>query len=220
MVNGATTGVKWISSSSVTVNVYVGKAGLVPIQLQNPGTLWGPVFNAQFVASGPPPATTISPASASVNLGATQQFISNNATSWSATAGTIVNGLYTAPATMPASSKVTVTATGPGGSASATVTLVNPNAQQISPVTVTLNLGATQQFTSTWRNIMECGVRYRHWRWSLHRARHFSGFRHRHRNGDWSRRVRRCDSHARSACASRSPAWEPILCPSDCSRPQ
>jgi len=149
LVNGATTGVKWISSTSVAVNVYVGKAGLVPIQLQNPGTLWGPVFKAQFVASGPPPATTISPASASVSLGATQQFTSNNATSWTATAGTITQtGLYTAPAAMPASSKVTVTATGPGGSASAAVTLVNPNAQQISPVTVTLSLGATQQFTS------------------------------------------------------------------------
>ena len=34
---------------------------------------------------------------------------------------------------MPASNKVTITATGPGGSASATVTLINPNAQQISP---------------------------------------------------------------------------------------
>jgi uncharacterized protein (DUF1800 family) len=149
MVNGATTGVKWISASSVSVGVYVGKAGPVPIQLQNPGTLWGPVFNAQFVASGPPPATTISPGTANVNLSAAQQFTSNDATSWSATAGTITQaGLYTAPATMPASAKVTVTATGPGGSASATVTLANPNAQQISPTSVTLSLGTTQQFTS------------------------------------------------------------------------
>jgi uncharacterized protein (DUF1800 family) len=151
MVNGAVmSGTKWLSSTTLTQGVYVGKAGPVPIQLRNPGTLWGPVFNAPFVKSGPALATTISPASVSVNLGATQPFTSNNATTWSATAGTITpTGFYTAPAVMPASGKATVTATGPGGSANATVTLINPNAQQISPVTVTLNLGAPQQFTST-----------------------------------------------------------------------
>jgi hypothetical protein len=141
-------GVTFVSSTTITVGVWQGSAGSVPFQLRNPGTLWGPVFNVPFASSGPPPATTISPTTANVNLGATQSFTSNNATSWSATAGTVVNGLYTAPATMPASNQVTVTATGPGGSASATVTLLNPNAQQISPSSVTLNLGATQQFTS------------------------------------------------------------------------
>ena len=148
-INGANTGVTYINSTTLSVGVYVGKAGLVPFKLQNPGTLWGPVFNLQFVASGPPPPQTISPTTANVNLGATQQFTSANATTWTATAGTVVNGLYTAPTTMPASNKVTVTATGPGGSASATVTLINPNAQQISPASVTLNLGAPQQFTSS-----------------------------------------------------------------------
>jgi uncharacterized protein (DUF1800 family) len=150
MINGAvTSGVTFVDSSTLTVTFYIGKTGAVPFQVQNPGTLWGPVFNIQAVNSGPPPAQTISPATANVNLGATQQFTSSGATSWSATAGTVSSsGLYTAPATMPASNKVTVTATGAGGSASATVTLINPNAQQISPTSVTLNLGATQQFTS------------------------------------------------------------------------
>lgn len=148
LINGAATGVTYVNATTLTVSTWVGTAGSVPYQLQNPGTLWGPVYNVAYVASGPPPATTISPATATVNLGATQQFTSNNATSWTATAGTVVNGLYTAPATMPSSSKATVTATGSGGAASATVTLVNPNAPQISPASVTLNLGATQQFTS------------------------------------------------------------------------
>jgi len=147
-INGANSGVKYVNATTLTVGVYVGKPGLVPFQLENPGTLWGPVYNLQFVASGPPPPQMIAPTTANVNLGAMQQFTSANATTWTATAGTVVNGLYTAPATMPASSTVTVTATGPGGSASATVTLINPNAQQISPTTATLNLGATQQFTS------------------------------------------------------------------------
>jgi len=148
LVNGATTGATFVNSTTIKVSTWVGSAGMVPFQLQNPGTLWGPVYNVQFVASGPPPAQTISPTSASINLGATQQFTSSGATSWAATAGTVVNGLYTAPAAMPASSTVTVTATGPGGSAKATVTLVNPNAPQIAPTSVSLNLGATQQFTS------------------------------------------------------------------------
>ncbi len=147
-VGGANTSAKFVNSTTLTVSVWQGTAGNVPFMVQNPGTLWGPVFNVPFVLSGPPPAQTISPTSATVSLGATQQFTSNNATVWAATAGTIAGGLYTAPATMPASSKVTVTATGAGGTASATVTLVNPNAQQIAPTAVSLNLGATQQFTS------------------------------------------------------------------------
>ncbi|MDE3195881.1 MAG: DUF1800 family protein, partial [Acidobacteriota bacterium] len=129
----------WWYSTSAPVTFYV----------MNPGSLRGPGFSVMFVPSGPPPATTISPATVSVNLGATQQFASNNATGWAASAGTVTTtGLYTAPAAMPAINPVTVTATGPGGSASAKVTIVNPNAPAISPANVTLNLGATQQFTS------------------------------------------------------------------------
>lgn len=151
LVNGAQTGTTFVSASTIKVAGWV-PAGSTPvtIQIENPGTLWGPVFNVPVVTSGPPPATTIAPTAVKVNLGATQQFTSNNATGWTASAGTITQaGLFTAPATMPASTSVKVTATGPGGSASATVTLVNPNAPTIAPTAVSLNLGATQQFTST-----------------------------------------------------------------------
>jgi uncharacterized protein (DUF1800 family) len=146
--NGAAGGYTFVNSTTITASGYVGTAGQIPFQVQNPGTLWGPVYNVTFVKSGPPPATTIAPTTVSVNLGATQQFTSNAATSWTASAGTIsTTGLYTAPATMPSSKTVKVTATGAGGSASATVTLVNPNAQTIAPTSVSLNPGATQQFT-------------------------------------------------------------------------
>ena len=113
-------------------------------------TATGPGGSASATVTLVAPAPqTISPTTATVNLGATQQFTSSGATSWTATAGTISTaGLYTAPATMPASPTVTVTATGPGGSASATVTLFNPTPQTISPTSVSLLLGATQQFTS------------------------------------------------------------------------
>jgi hypothetical protein len=136
----------FVNSTTLTVAGYQGSAGTVAFQVENPGTLWGAAFNATFAAAAS--AQTINPKSASVNLGATQQFTSAGATSWTATAGTIsASGLYTAPSTMPSASTVTVTATGPDGSASATVSLVS--AQAISPATVSVALGATQQFTSS-----------------------------------------------------------------------
>jgi uncharacterized protein (DUF1800 family) len=146
---GANLSTTFVSSTTLTALGYQGKAQTATFRVQNPGTLWGPAFAVQFVASGPPPKQTIAPTSATVKLGATQQFTSSGATSWGATAGTIsAGGLYTAPASMPASSSVTVTATGPGGSASAAVTLQVQNPQTIAPTAVSLNLGATQQFTS------------------------------------------------------------------------
>jgi len=149
---------KFVNATTLTAAGYQGSAGTGSFQVMNPETLWGAPFNVQFVVTAPtqpPPAQTISPTSVSLKLGATQQFTSAGATNWSATAGTVsAAGLYTAPATMPSSASVTVTATGPNGSASAKVTLqgsgdTNPPAQTISPTSVSLKLGATQQFTSS-----------------------------------------------------------------------
>jgi hypothetical protein len=148
---GANLPTTFVNATTLRVSGYQGPAQLVPFQVENPGTLWGPVLMVQFAASGPatPPAQTISPTSASVTLGTTKQFTSAGATSWTASAGTVSSsGLYTAPGAMPSSPSVTVTAMGPGGSASAVVTLVNVNPQVISPTAVSLNLGATQPFTS------------------------------------------------------------------------
>ena len=122
----------------------------VAFQVANPGSLWGPVFTAQFKNLTPVPPQVISPTSAAVILGRTEQFTSSGATSWKASAGTISSsGLYTAPSTMPSSTAVTVTATGPGGTATAKVTLKPIPPQTISPVTVSLDLGVKQQFTSS-----------------------------------------------------------------------
>ena len=93
-----------------------------------------------------PSAQTISPTSASIYLGTTQLFVSAGATSWTATAGTIVGGLYVAPLAMPASGSATITATGPGGAASATVSLLGT--QRIVPTSVSLPLSAKEQFVS------------------------------------------------------------------------
>jgi len=133
----------FVNSTTLTASGYQGTAGSVTFQVMNPTSLWGAGFTATFVAP-----QAISPTSATVKLGGAEQFTSSGATAWTASAGTISTaGLYKAPATMPTSSSVTVTAKGPGGSAVATVTLVSP--QAISPTAVSVKLGATEMFTSS-----------------------------------------------------------------------
>ena len=152
-VPGINLSTTFVNATTLSVSGYQGTAGVTTFQVENPGSLWGAPFSIQFVASGPPPAQTISPTAATVKLGGTQQFTSAGATSWTATAGSVsAAGLYTAPATMPSSPTVTVTAKGPGGSASATVTLQSQNPQTIAPAAVSLSLGGTQQFTSAGAN--------------------------------------------------------------------
>ncbi|MEP6714728.1 MAG: DUF1800 family protein [Terriglobia bacterium] len=138
----------FVSATTLKASGWQG-AGSASFYVMNPGSLWGHGFAIQFVQGGPPPPQSISPASMSLNFGATQQFTSANASSWSATSGTVsATGFYTAPASQPPVNPVKVTATGPGGTATALVTVLNPNPQVIVPAAVTLNLGATQQFTS------------------------------------------------------------------------
>ena len=93
------------------------------------------------------PALTISPASATLSEGSTQQFTSSGSASWSATCGSIgaSTGLYTAPLT---AGPCTVTATpiSGTGSASAAVTVTSP--LTITPASATTVSGQTQQFTA------------------------------------------------------------------------
>ncbi len=161
--NGASSGVKFVSATTVTVSSYVGaNPPTLTCYVNNPGTwqsnsLSVPVKSgASSGGGGSTPAPVVSPATATVGLGGTQQFSASNVTTWSAAAGKITTaGLYTAPATTTATGKDTVTATGPGGTGTATVTLV-PNIV-VSPATVTVTLGATQQFTAagatTWKAV-------------------------------------------------------------------
>ncbi len=151
-VSGANVSTTFVNATTLKTSVYQGPATSTTFMVQNPGTLWGPTFTVPVGGTPPPPppTQTISPTSATVKLGGTQQFTSTGATSWSATEGSVSStGLYLAPSTMPSSSSVTVTAKGPGGSASATVTLQASSPQTISPTSATVKLGATQQFTSS-----------------------------------------------------------------------
>ncbi|MGD0629894.1 MAG: IPT/TIG domain-containing protein [Terracidiphilus sp.] len=143
--NGGNMGTTYVNATTLTTAIYVSSPGTGTLRVSNPGTLWGPAFTVTFVHP-----QSIAPDAATVKLGHTRQFTSAGATSWKATAGTISSsGLYTAPATMPASNSVKVTATGPGGSASAVVTLVALEPQVISPASASVTLGLTQLFTSS-----------------------------------------------------------------------
>ena len=110
------------------------------------------------VTATPVVAVSISPGSASLLTGGTQQFTatitgtSNAAVTWSTTGGTVsTDGLYTAPAT---TGTYTVTATSQAdttksASAAVTVTATPVVAVSISPGSASLLTGGTRQFTAT-----------------------------------------------------------------------
>ena len=143
--NNADLIVTYVSSTTLKASGFQGTVRSGTFQVRNPGSLWGPAFAVAFVAP-----QAISPTTASVTLGQTKQFTSAKATSWTASEGAISSsGLYKAPATMPASTAVTVTATGPGGSASAKVTLL-PISQTISFAAIaTQTVGTPLTLTAT-----------------------------------------------------------------------
>ena len=166
-INGVQLPSTYKSSTSITVNGSVAAAGTLSIVVKQPGP--GAVtgnsisVQAKAVAVG----VSVAPSATSVQLGNTQSFTANvtgtanTAVTWSvnnvvggdAVNGTIsASGLYTAPATMPASSAVTIRATSqasPGTSGQATVTLVAPITIAVSPVSATVALGSTQAFNAT-----------------------------------------------------------------------
>ena len=122
------------------------------------------------LGSGPPPpviTVSVSPQTATIQTGATQQFTAtvtgttdpvvwsvNGVNGGNATLGTISSsGLYTAPATAPASSltiRATHAASGTSGSSTVTVTSPPPPVTvSVSPTTASVQTGATRQFTAT-----------------------------------------------------------------------
>ena len=133
-------------------------------------------------SNNPPAAVTVTvaPGTASVQIGATQQFTAtvanttNTAVTWqvngvaggNATTGTISSGgLYTAPASVPSPATVTVTAvsqadSSKSGTASVTVTTPPPITVTVAPTTANVAVGATQQFTATVANTSNTAVNW------------------------------------------------------------
>ncbi len=145
----------YVSATTLKASGYQGTTATGVFQVENPGSLWGPAFSVPFTGSGSSSSgggssssssggssssgsssgssssggstQAIAPASVSLALGATQQFTSAGATAWTASAGSISSsGLYTAPATLPTSTAVTIGVTGPNGAGHASVTLIPP----------------------------------------------------------------------------------------------
>lgn len=152
-----------ISTTSVTPTQIVATGGQsttgnVTFTVTNPGSTTSNSVTVAFVApSGGP--ITVSPATEHVTLGATKQFTASGQTSvtWTASAGTISStGLFTAPASMPSSSTVTITASGSNNQkGTATVTLVPPaSGVTVTPSTANVTLGGTQQFTATGQSVV------------------------------------------------------------------
>jgi hypothetical protein len=149
--------------TTISGGVYIpnGTATLA-CKLANPGTLFGNTFTIPVTASAPGnpgggnggggSAPVVSPATATVVLGATQQFTAAGATSWSATTGTVSPaGLYTAPNAITATGYDTVTATNATGSGTAKVQLISNVAPVIQSTSIqTLPLGVfTMTITGT-----------------------------------------------------------------------
>jgi xanthomonalisin len=116
-------------------------------------------INALIGATTPTIAVTVSPTTAALTTGGTQQFTATvtgtttTTVTWTCSGGTVsATGLYTAPAT---AGTYTVTATSTANtaiSAKATVTVTSGTPTvtvAISPTSATLVTGGTQQFTDT-----------------------------------------------------------------------
>jgi Fe-S cluster assembly iron-binding protein IscA len=128
----------------------------------------------------PPISVTISPTSATVTAGTTQQFLAsvsgtgNNSVTWSVSGtgctgsgcGVISSfGLYTAPSTVPSPAQVTVkvaSQVNPSKFATATVTIIPPVILTVSPASATVATGGQRQFSATVTGTSNTGVT-----WSL-----------------------------------------------------
>ena len=113
------------------------------------------------ISIGSAVSVVVSPANVSLSAGQAQQLTAtvtggsgNTGVTWTLTpnVGSISNGLYTAPATVSSQQTVTATATSVADStksASAVITLLPPVNVTVTPATVSLSAGQTQQLTAT-----------------------------------------------------------------------
>jgi hypothetical protein len=176
-VNGVTGG----NATVVTINASGLYSAPTTVPTTNPVTVKAisqadsTKFDTATVTVTPPVSVTVSPKTATVITGLTQQFAatvtntSNTAVTWQVnnvtggnnTVGTIsATGLYTAPAAVP-SGTITVKAISQADSTrsdTATVTVVLPVSVTVSPKTPSVQVGLTQQFTATVANTSNTAV--------------------------------------------------------------
>ena len=126
-------------------------AHLIEVQASDPST--GQVYTtpSSITVSSTVATVTVSPGSATLQTGATQQFTATDsaglAITWSATGGTISStGLFTAGTTP---GTFTVTATDSKNNVGNATVTVQSSVVTVSPSSVILQAGGTQQFTAT-----------------------------------------------------------------------
>jgi len=156
------------SVGSGTYNILTGSSSTACIDLDGSGTglpieqntCNGSASQVFQIAAPGQVSVAISPTSAAVSSGATQQFTAtvsgstNTAVTWSTSAGSIsTSGLLTAPS-VTSTTSVTVTATSQASttiSASAIITVNAPTTVSVavSPTSATVSSSGTQQFSAT-----------------------------------------------------------------------
>lgn len=174
LINGSPVTTNFVSATSIKATATVATVGTVQVSVRNPGNGAQTGNAVSLAVTTVPVVVSVSPTSTSVQLGNTQSFTSavggtsNTAVTWSVTSGggTISStGVYTAPATMPASSSVTIRATSqasPSSGANASITLVAPPPPpvtvSVSPATASVQIGQTQTFSATVANTSNTAV--------------------------------------------------------------
>jgi uncharacterized protein YjdB len=155
--------------TSTTITPVSGTVSVQPVHTSREFGVFVLLPAAGTTSPAPAPSVSIqvAPASATLLSGQSQQFSAtvsnstNTTVTWSASAGSITaGGLYTAPA-VSSTQSVTVTATSaadPTKTASATVSVLPPVAISISPASVSMVSGQTQQFAATVSNSTNTAV--------------------------------------------------------------
>jgi Abnormal spindle-like microcephaly-assoc'd, ASPM-SPD-2-Hydin len=172
-------------SSAFTLTGWTGELSLTPSQSFQLGVTFDPTAQGNYSATltihinrsddpvvtitgvGSAPIVSISPATAVVTAGNSQQFTATVTNSTSTSVNWMVNGtqggnstvgiisgsgLYTAPSNVSSSSSVTVTAADETSQANASVTIMpapTPVTVSVSPTSASVQVGLTQQFTAT-----------------------------------------------------------------------
>jgi len=149
----------WIPLSLPLAGIVLfGLGGSLPRRYRVVGLCLALAITGVLIACGggggnsTPPVTTVSPATAQVQLGATQQFSANTAVTWSLSSGApgsiSSSGLYTAPTTGTTPANFTVVATptsGSAGSAAVNLLAVNVTASPSAASLYPSLAGATPQ---------------------------------------------------------------------------
>jgi hypothetical protein len=148
ITEGPTAGTLTPSGGSGVVFVSAGRQGTYHVVA---ASVASPTVSASATITVNP--LQLSPTSASVNVGKTQQFTANGPGTWSvqeSAGGTVSStGLYTAPST---AGTYHVALANPATSATATVTVLPPVALSVSPTTPTVAAKGTVQLTATLTN--------------------------------------------------------------------